>query len=137
MKPTPLALTFLLALAFAPTASAQQTRGAEPPPPGRGAQGRERASEAAAAADESFNLDIPFRRTVEEDFQAATEVEAGGDSTGLRVRVGAFVRAERIELVLRGVRGFVRFRASLTPVLRLLDGGREPTGARAPAETSP
>jgi hypothetical protein len=148
MKPryAPLALPFLLALIYAPAASARQA--AAPAPPGQTAPARESASETSrartparqqttATADESFALEIPLRRIVEEDFLAATEVAASGELLDLHVRVGVFVRAERIELVLREVRGFVRFRASLAPVLRLLDGRRMTTVAPAPAGTSP
>jgi len=153
------ALACLLALAFAaPTpASTFVTRarvgeaaaqGPRPSPPAAPAapvgtpetqvpagQVGARERQPASAADESFDLDIPLRRIVEEDFQAATEVEAGGDSVGLRLRVGAHVRGQRAELLLRNVRGSVRFRASLGVVLRLLEGRRATTGA--PAGPSP
>lgn len=107
----------LTALLCAPPALAQQAAESRPSRP--------------TAADETFDLDIPLRRIAEEEYRASTEAVAEG--AAVRVRVGAFVRAERVEIVLRNVRGFVRFRADLDPVLRLLNARRE----AAPASDVP
>lgn len=90
------------------------------------------AQAAGATADEDFELDIVTRRITERDFQASTSVDTGGaEPGGLNLRVGAAVRASEIDVQLRNVRGRVRFRASLEPVLRLL-GTRRGPGAPAP-----
>lgn len=88
------------------------------------AVGNETRPTARTTADESFDLDIPLRRITEEKFHAATDITAEAGNA-LCLRVGAVASAETIELLLRGVRGSVRFRASLGPVLRLLDARRE------------
>jgi hemolysin activation/secretion protein len=79
-------------------------------------------------ADEEFELNIDTRRINENDFHAETAVEADG-ARGLSLRVGVALRATDIEVLLQGVRGHVRFRASLAPVLRLLDARRAPPPA--------
>ncbi|MET0648580.1 MAG: hypothetical protein ABW208_18365 [Pyrinomonadaceae bacterium] len=79
--------------------------------------------EAGATADEDFELNIDVRRISEKDFHAETAVETDG-ARGLRLDVGVTLRASDIEVLLRNVRGHVRFRASLAPVLRLLDARR-------------
>lgn len=90
----------------------------------------------SATADETFDLDIDFRRIVEENFTASTDVEAGGDRSALSLRVGVAVRANEINVALRNVQGRVRFRASLAPVLRLLEGrGAQPSSP--PVESNP
>nr|MDQ3806324.1 hypothetical protein [Acidobacteriota bacterium] len=89
------------------------------------------AQAAETTADEDFELDIITRHITEQDFHAATEVATTGEEPGgVNLRVGAVVRASEIDVQLRNVRGRVRFRASLEPVLRLLDARR---GQRAPA----
>jgi hypothetical protein len=85
-------------------------------------------------ADEEFELNIDTRRIDENDFHAETAVEADG-ARGLSLRVGVALRASDIEVLLHNVRGRVRFRASLAPVLRLLDARRAtppPEGAPTP-----
>jgi hypothetical protein len=47
------------------------------------------------------------------------------------------LRAQDIEVLLQGVRGRVRFRASLVPVLRLLDARRGAAAAAPPAQVAP
>ena len=74
-------------------------------------------------ADEEFELNIEQRRISEKEFHAETAVEAEG-SRGLRLGVGVALRASDIEVLLLGVRGHVRFRGSLAPVLRLLEARR-------------
>ena len=106
------------------------------------AQAREGASSAAAAtpsasqrtsADESFELNIIERRISESDFAASTAIEAGEETArGLNLRVGVGVGASRLEVLLRNVRGSVRFRGSLEPLLERLrmSGRRETTSPR-------
>ena len=84
-----------------------------------------------AEADEEFDLNIDQRRISEKDFHAETAVETEG-ARGLRLGVGVALRAVEIEVLLLGVRGHVRFRGSLAPVLRLLEGRRG-----APTQTPP
>ncbi|HEX8500850.1 MAG TPA: hypothetical protein VF659_09680 [Pyrinomonadaceae bacterium] len=117
-----------LLIAAASAHAAAQTRAPEAPAPAPAPA----ASQAGASADENFELNIDVRRISEADFHAETAVEAGGAS-GVRLRVGVALRASDIEVLLQGVRGRVRFRASLAPVLRLLDARRPP----APAAVSP
>lgn len=93
-----------------------------PAPPEPAAQ-----SGGSATADEDFELAIDQRRITESDFYASTEVVTGaGERGGLDLRVGAVVRASEIDVLLRNVRGRVRFRASLEPLLRLLGSRRAP-----------
>lgn len=110
-----LAALFILVSA---AASAAQTP-APAAPREQAAQPEEAATD--TTADEDFELDIVSRRITEQDFLASTSV-ATDDSEpgGLDLRVGAAVRASDIDVQLRNVRGRVRFRASLEPVLRRL-----------------
>ena len=88
-----------------------------------------------ASADEDFELNIVERRITEESFSASTAVELGGEAgRGLSLRVGVAVGAERIDVLLRNVRGTVRFRASLEEVTRRLGADRP---APAPPPPSP
>lgn len=111
-------------VAAPPGASAQTQTGAERPasPPQQPAR---------ADADEEFDLNIEQRRISEKDFHAETAVEAGG-AGGLQLGVGVVLRASDIEVLLRNVRGHVRFRGSLAPVLRLLEARRPPPAAQPP-----
>lgn len=110
-----------LLLAAAPTRAGAQTQSTPTPQP----------TQAASNADEDFELNIDLRRISEPDFHAETAVETDG-TRGLHVAVGVALRASDIEVLLRNVRGHVRFRASLAPVLRLLDARRP-----APTPTQP
>lgn len=121
------AACFLVVASFVSAASQTQTRAGEAP--ARPASTRPPA--AAATADEEFELNIDRRRIDESDFQAGTEAEAGGEG-GLHLKVGVALRAREIGVLLQGVRGRVRFRANLAPVLHLLDALR---GAAPPAQT--
>ncbi|MFN2415653.1 MAG: hypothetical protein ABR603_10950 [Pyrinomonadaceae bacterium] len=116
-----------LLVASASAAAAAQTRAGESPAPATPPT----APRAGANADEDFELNIDVRRISEADFQAETAVEAGV-AGGLHLKVGVALRARDIDVLLRGVRGRVRFRASLAPVLRLLDARR---AAPAPAQS--
>lgn len=106
-----------LAVAAASTNSFAQTQAGEPRPPAPPRPTR------AAEADEEFDLNIEERRISEKDFRAETAVETDG-ARGVRVGVGVALRASDIEVLLLGVRGHVRFRGSLAPVLRLLEARR-------------
>ena len=89
--------------------------------------------ETRTSADEDFELNIGERRITEENFEASTEVEVGDGGAGsVNLRVGVAASAERIDVLLRNVRGRVRFRASLDDVLRRLGLQR-----RADAPTLP
>ena len=97
-------------------AGASQARGPRPPAGVEPARGQ-----AGGAADEDFELNISERRFVEESFAASTAVEAvGAGDEPLSVRVGAAVGAERIDVLLRNVRGRVRFRGTLGPLVRFV-----------------
>ncbi len=79
------------------------------------------------SADETFELNINERRISQSDFEASTSVEAGEETArGLSLRVGVAVRADEINVLLRNVRGRVRFRASLERVLERLSVRRAP-----------
>jgi hypothetical protein len=78
-------------------------------------------------ADETFELNIAERRITERDFAASTSVEAGEETArGLSLRVGVAVGADEINVLLRNVRGRVRFRASLERLLERLNLRRAP-----------
>lgn len=74
------------------------------------------------SADETFEVNITERRITERDYAASTSVEAGEETArGLLLRVGVAVGADEINVLLRNVRGRVRFRASLERVLERLN----------------
>lgn len=80
----------------------------------------------AANADENFELNIAERRITERDFYASTAIETeAGEAHGLSLRVGVAVGASEIDVLLRNVRGRVRFRGSLEALRRVLDARRE------------
>ncbi|MGB7922493.1 MAG: hypothetical protein WCF57_04555 [Pyrinomonadaceae bacterium] len=87
-------------------------------------------SEARTSADETFELNITERRITRRDFEASTSVEAGDESArGLDLRVGVAVGAGSIDVLLRNVRGQVRFRATLDRVLDRINARRAPNPA--------
>ena len=112
-------------LSAASAGTSAQTPPAGPRAPAQSTQ------ESGTDADEEFDLNIDLRRIGEKDFHAETAVETDG-ALGLRLGVGVALRASDIEVLLRNVRGHVRFRGSLAPVLRLLEGRRN-----APGQTPP
>jgi hypothetical protein len=123
-KPARLACAVLLLTLVHASAAAQDPparRAQTPPAPARGPGAERRAS-----ADEDFELNIVERRITEDNFAASTEVEVGGGGAGrgLSLRVGVAVGAQSIDVLLRNVRGSVRFRGTLEPLLRLLDARR-------------
>lgn len=89
--------------------------------PGRRAGGPQAALAPRTTANETFDLNIPEKRIRQEDYQTSASVEVGEprDAT-LYLRVGGSLSARRVDLLLRNVRGRVRFRATLEPVLRRL-----------------
>jgi hypothetical protein len=89
--------------------------------------------EARTSANEDFELNISERRITRNNYEASTTVEAGEESArGLRLRVGVAIGANTIDVLLRNVRGHVRFRASLERVLSRLK-----TRAANPVSPSP
>ncbi|MCA1616481.1 MAG: hypothetical protein LC800_20780 [Acidobacteria bacterium] len=62
----------------------------------------------------------------------------GGGAGALHLRVGVALGAERIDVLLRNVRGRVRFRGSLAALRRVLDAHRAtPPAARPPRRDVP
>jgi trimethylamine:corrinoid methyltransferase-like protein len=115
---------YMAALAAAQTNDSRnnETSNASPATNTAAAQSANRTS-----ADETFELNITERRINERDFEASTSVEAGEETArGLLLRVGVAVRADEINVLLRNVRGRVRFRASLERVLERLNLRRAP-----------
>lgn len=80
------------------------------------------------SADETFDLDIDERRITQQHFEASTSVGTEG-AHGFNLRIGVELGAERIDVLLRNVRGRVRFRGSLERVLDILNMRR---GSSAP-----
>ena len=143
--PARIACACLITLACAVCVSAQQTAPARTQTPAAPAATPSPVASAAAPppqaranADEDFELNIGERRITEENFEASTEAEVGdgggGGGRGVNLRVGVAVGAEQIDVLLRNVRGRVRFRASLDDVLRRLGLQRR---ADAPTPTTP
>lgn len=84
-------------------------------------------------ADETFELNISERRITKQNFAASTSLEAGEESArGLRLRIGVSVGAEQIDVLLRNVRGQVRFRGTLERVLALINSRRARQESAAP-----
>lgn len=79
--------------------------------------------------DETFDLNIDVRQITRENFEASTSVSTDNDS-GLNLQVGVGLAAGRIDVLLRNVRGRVRFRGSLDRILEMID--RRPVAAPAP-----
>jgi hypothetical protein len=118
----------LIAASFV-MASSQTSGGAEAAAPG--AQGASApVAQNRANADENFELNIAERRITERGYAASTAVEIGEETArGLLLRVGIAVGADEINVLLRNVRGHVRFRATLDRVLERLNARPAP-GAR-------
>lgn len=87
-------------------------------------------------ADEDFELNIDQRHIHEGDYHAETSISTDG-ARGLQLNVGVALRASDIDVLLRNVHGHVRFRASLDPLLRLLDAHRDAAPQSQPARTPP
>lgn len=125
------AATVLLLIFVAHARATAQTPAADAPAQRSTAQA---AQPESSTADEEFDLNIDLRHINESDYHAETAVTTEG-LRGLRLNVGVSLRASEIDVLLRNVRGHVRFRASLDPVLRLLDAHRNaaPQSQSAPA----
>jgi hypothetical protein len=75
-----------------------------------------------AAINERFEIKIVQEKITETDFARSTGARLGEENgKGLKLEVGAGVRAERINALLRGIFGQVVFRASLESVRQRLD----------------
>jgi septal ring-binding cell division protein DamX len=137
LKRTTLRAATVFLLIFAAHASATaQTRGADAPARDARRTEAQTQPESSSTADEDFELNIDLRRISESDFHAETAVSTDG-TRGLRLNVGVELLASDIVVTLRNVRGRVRFRASLDPVLRLLDARRNAAPPSQPARTPP
>ncbi|HKY05467.1 MAG TPA: hypothetical protein VJQ56_11285 [Blastocatellia bacterium] len=120
MRPGLIALAFSLLLPT-PVGFAQDRDSSERP----------RSEARRTNADERFDLNIAEQRIVERDYHASTSVEIGNaDERGLNLRVGVAVTAQSISVLLRNVRGEVRFRASLDPILERIRSHRSVSPAR-------
>jgi hypothetical protein len=146
VKLTPFRVTFLiLSLTLSSALAAAQTPAPSREPPREDATSAPREGAAvvqngSTTASEDFVLDIGVRRITERDYEASTEVSSTGDEgsgRGLDLRVGVMVRASSIDVLLRNVRGRVRFRANLDPVLRLLNLRRVEPPAATTTTTTP
>lgn len=74
---------------------------------------------ATETADEDFELNINDSRTTETNYRRSTNVEI--NEANVSIGVGAIVSAQKIDVLLRGVTGRVRFRASLEAIRRRLE----------------
>ncbi len=118
----PFATVCCLLSVLPPLAAAQtNTRPRTTQPPGP--QTTSPNTPAPINADEDFELNITERRITEPDFFASTSVAVGDERIPL-LRVGVALGADGIDVLLRNVRGHVRFRASLARVQRVLDERR-------------
>ena len=92
-------------------------------------------AQSSVAADEDFEVNIGERHITEAEYEASVSVAVGEESArGLNLRVGVAVGASHIDVLLRNVRGRVRFRATLEQILRRLDERRT---VGAPAASAP
>jgi hypothetical protein len=128
LQVTALAL-FVLAASSVMTLAQEEEGSAPAQTPGPSAQSSASSnSEARTDANETFELNITERRITRRDYEASTSVEAGEESArGLNLRIGVAVGADSIDVLLRNVRGQVRFRATLDRVLERLNARRPPT----------
>jgi hypothetical protein len=86
---------------------------------------------ARTSADERFELNITERRITTSNYTASTAVEIGDQSArGVSLRVGVGVSAGTIDVLLHGVAGFVRFKATLEPVLARIRSHTNLSGPR-------
>ncbi|HEV2883976.1 MAG TPA: hypothetical protein VGW36_03910 [Pyrinomonadaceae bacterium] len=74
-------------------------------------------------ADETFELNITERQFTKENFEVSTAVGTDGER-GLNLQVGVGLAAGRIDVLLRNVRGSVRFRGTLERILEVLNAKR-------------
>lgn len=114
-KPGLLVLLFCFFITFSINAPAQTLTPTPVDPPGR------------TNIDETFYLNIIERRLTEQNFKAATVVSTDADS-GLDLQIGVGLSASKIDVLMRNIRGTVRFHGSLDRILRLLRN-RPPTSS--------
>ena len=69
--------------------------------------------------DETYYLNIIERRLTEENFKASTSVSTDAES-GLDLQIGVGLSASRIDVLMRNIRGTVRFHGTLDRIMRLL-----------------
>lgn len=101
------AVTFCVSVSFAQTSPIQTV------PP---------IAENQIVAAEDFELNIVDERITETNFVRSTSVELKSKNRGeLVLQVGVAVRGEKVNILLRGVVGRVRFRASLEPIQQRLE----------------
>lgn len=111
-------ITCAAALAFAQERAGNAARNSAP-------QNNSSGLDARTNADENFDLNIAERHIVENNFEASTAIEAGEESaSGLHLRIGVGVGAERIDVLLRNVHGHVHFHGTLDRVLELINTRR-------------
>jgi hypothetical protein len=84
------------------------------------------------SADETFELNIDERRFSRENFEAGTAVGTEEDSQGLNLQIGVSLAAGRIDVLLRNVRGHVRFRGTLDRVFEMMSNRRTPSAPSPP-----
>ncbi len=121
-----LVFALLIICASSVIASSQTSGGAETQTPNAQASVTPE-TQNRTSVDENFELNIAERRITERDFAASTTVEIGEETAhGLSLRVGVAVGADEINVLLRNVRGSVRFRATLNRVLERLNARPAP-----------
>jgi len=83
------------------------------------------APSAAESITETFELNIADKHITETNFARSTAVELTGQTpANVRLEVGVGVRADRIDVLLRGVFGRVTFRGSLDALRRRIEQNR-------------
>lgn len=125
-----LACAFVIIIVSFAIASSQTSGGASVEATGVQATSTSEAQN-RTTADENFELNITERRITERGFAASTTVEIGEETAhGLLLRVGVGVGADEINVLLRNVRGSVRFHATLARVLERLNARPAPNAVR-------
>lgn len=77
-------------------------------------------------ADENIELNIVREQITETNFARSTDVRLNiAKDGGLRLEVGVGVRAEQVNLLLRGIYGRATFRASLEQIKQRLEQRRK------------
>jgi len=92
--------------------------------------------------DRTFELNIGEKRISEQNYHASTAVTLPPEiRTGLKLRIGADLTADRIDVLLRNVKGKVRFKGTLQPLLDVLNDSSNSNGLKftetQPEETTP
>jgi hypothetical protein len=118
----------LILISLTLSASAFCVLGQTPTPKGV-QENPERDSARRPSADETFELNIDERRFSRENFQAGTAVGTEEDSQGLNLQIGVALAAGRIDVLLRNVRGHVRFRGPLDRLFEMMSTRPRPSTA--------